>query len=92
MDENSAPLLAAAQEAAVYRHALTYNLSQLAKVYFHFAGEHRVYYRLLLSIWFAPRESEAFRTVSAFNEQQYALFENLFLQATHDHGNMKGAA
>lgn len=90
MEERFVELYTAAQEAAAYHHDLTYNLAQTAAVYFRFACQNPVYYRLLLSIWFAPRESEAFHTVSPLNEQQYALFENLFFQAAADHGNMKG--
>jgi len=34
--------------------------------------------------------SEAWQVIAAWNERQYAVVENLFKEAVHRHGNMRG--
>ncbi len=75
---------------AVYRGDLTLTLQQIVKGYFKFALENRLYYRMQLSLWFAPPESEAFKAVSTINEKQHRVLEKVFLDAVTDHGNMRG--
>ena len=76
--------------AAVYRHDLPRTLDELAGVTFAFARSHPEVYRLHLSLWFAPRQSEAWKVVAKFHERRFALLEQLFREAGKDHGNMKG--
>lgn len=73
-----------------YHGDLTLTLQKLIRGYFHFALENRLYYRLQLSLWFAPPESEAYHAVSAINQKQQAILEKVFLDAVVDHGNMRG--
>ncbi|MBI4774268.1 MAG: TetR/AcrR family transcriptional regulator [Deltaproteobacteria bacterium] len=75
---------------ADYRGDLPLTLNRVAAVYFRFAERHPVYYRMQLSMWFAPPESEALKTVARLNEKQQDLLEHLFICAAKDHGNMKG--
>jgi len=78
------------KRAAVYRHDLPFTLNEIARVTFGFASMHPEPYRLHLSLWFAPVQSEAYRAVARFHERQFTVVERLFLEASHDHGNMKG--
>jgi AcrR family transcriptional regulator len=75
---------------AAYHGDLTLTLQKIIKGYFKFALENRLYYRLQLSLWFAPPESEAFKAVAAINEKQQSILEKVFLDAVKDHGNMRG--
>jgi AcrR family transcriptional regulator len=72
------------------RHDLGVSLRRGAAALFRFAGEHPVYYRLQLSLWFAPRQSRAFLIVSGLNTRLQDLLEELFRRAVEDHGNMRG--
>ena len=83
------PLYRAVTEAAAYHGDLPLALNRVTAVYFRYAGEHPVVYRMQLSTRFAPPDSEAFQAVSAWNEQQQQLLEALFLQAVEQHGNMR---
>ncbi len=83
-------LEAAVREAAEYRGDLTGNLGRLAGVFFRQAEESPVHYRMQLSAWFAPAESEAHAVVAAPQERLYRLVEELFRRAVADHGNMAG--
>ncbi len=88
--EAFAELDAAVTAAAAYRHNLPLTLDQVAKAYFHYAREHRLYYRMQLSMWFAPVDSAAFKAVARLNEKQQQTMEDLFVRAAADHGNMRG--
>lgn len=84
------PFFRSLEEAAVYRHDLSLTLNLIAKTCFDFASAHRQYYRMMLSMWFAPVESPAFQAVSSFTDQLQQLLEGIFRQAAYDHGNMSG--
>ncbi len=83
-------LNAAVAAAAVYRRDLPLTLNRVVMAYFHFARERRVFYRMQLSMWFAPEHSAAFRAVAQLGERQQQILEDLFRQAAEDHGNMRG--
>jgi len=90
LDEHFAELFEAIQAAAAYQGDLPKNLNALASVYFDFAQKQKVFYRMQLSMGFAPPESDPFQAVAELNGRQRQLLEGLFLQAANDHGNMKG--
>lgn len=90
LDENNAQLLSALCMAAHYQGDLTGSLVRVAKVFFDFAQANPTYYRMQLSMWFAPVESDSFRAAAELNQQQYRLVEELFLHAARDHGNTRG--
>lgn len=89
-DERLEALHDALAEATHYAHDLAATLDAVARVYFTFASEHPDLYRMHLAMWFAPLESEARQSVARSHERQYTLVEQLFRDAAHDHGNMKG--
>jgi len=77
-------------EAAEYHGDLPLALYRVAEMYFKFAREFPVFYRLQLGLWFAPVESEGFQVLSGLNRFQYDLIEKVFLAAVSQHGNMRG--
>ena len=84
------PFLTMLAEAADYKGDVTNSLRRVAEVYFTFARRNPRFYRFYLSMWFAPRDSEAFRGTRPLSERQQVLLEDLFKRAAQDHGNMKG--
>jgi AcrR family transcriptional regulator len=78
------------QTAADYHHDLPLTLERVADAFFRFASQNQDWYRMQLSMWFSPQESEPYQAVSQLNARQYQILEDLFAQAANDHGNMKG--
>jgi hypothetical protein len=62
----------------------------VAAACFQFARENPTFYRLQLALWFAPRQSAAHQSVTRWQVEQHQAIEALFVQATPDHGNMRG--
>jgi len=73
-----------------YNRNVVDSLEAIARLYFDFARKHRAFYRMQLSMWFSPSDSDSFKAVAAVNEKQQQILEALFLQASSDHGNMQG--
>jgi AcrR family transcriptional regulator len=90
VERYSSPLLQAVEAASQYRGDLPLTLEKLARAYFDFASTYPIYYRLQVSLLFAPKDSEANKVVSTINQQQYGLVEHMFQAAANDHGNMRG--
>ena len=78
------------QVALIYHYDVVTTLNRVAEVYFDFARANRKFYRLQLSMWFAPLQSEAFASVAEVNQNQQQMLEAFFERAALDHGNMKG--
>lgn len=88
--ERFAPLLAQIEQATTYTGDLPLNLQRVVETYFRFAIREPVLYRLHLALWFAPPGNEAFNVIADLNARQQSLLEDLFHNATADHGNMHG--
>ena len=78
------------REAADYQRNLPLTLDRVASAFFDFASQNSAWYRMQISMWFAPPDSEPFQAVSRLNGEQYLILEDLFARAAQDHGNMKG--
>jgi AcrR family transcriptional regulator len=78
------------EENATYKGDLPLTLERLITAFFEFAEQNPLFYRLQLSIWFAPVDSEPYKVVAGLNERIYELIENLFKEAANNHGNMRG--
>lgn len=90
LHEHTRQLLADLRFATDYRGDLTLSLTNIVKVYFRFAQQHRAFYRMQLAMWFAPPDNVSFQIVAELNQEQHQLIEGLFIQATEQHGNMRG--
>jgi AcrR family transcriptional regulator len=78
------------EQAADYQGDVKTTLTSICSVYFNFSQKNRSFYRMQLSMWFSPPESDPFKAVAAINEKQQKLLEGLFMQMVNDHGNMQG--
>ncbi len=90
LKENYCDLFTALEPAGAYHRDVITTLTAITKVYFNFALRHSKFYRLQLSMWFAPPDSTIFQAVLSANEKQQQMMESFFLRAAEDHGNMKG--
>jgi AcrR family transcriptional regulator len=78
------------EPAVTYRGDLPLTLNRTTAAYFEFARNNRLFYRMQLSMWFAPTHSAAFKAVARLSENQQRRLEEVFARAARDHGNMKG--
>lgn len=88
--EHFAALYEAVEAATTYHGDLPLTLNKTAAAYFRYADEHKMLYRMQLSAWFAPPDSDAFIALSHFRGRQQQILEKLFIKAVRDHGNMRG--
>lgn len=88
--EGLEPWLGKMREASRYDHDVKTTLEALARACFSLAKENKPLAKFYLSLWFAPGESEAFGLSRPYYEREYRLIEKVFLEASKDHGNMKG--
>ncbi len=75
---------------AAYGGDLPRTLDRTAEAFFAFADANPGPCRLLLAAWFSPPEGESFEAAAELTERQQGILERLFLDASRDHGNMKG--
>ena len=90
LSEHFDPLYRSIEQAATYGGDLALTLNRTATAYFDYARAHPSLYRMQLSMWFAPPDSDAFQAVSRLNGKQQQAIEELFIRAAADHGNMRG--
>ena len=74
--------------ACEYQHDLPLSLKNTTAAFFDFAVENPIFYRMQLSMSFAPPDGVVCRLVSLYQENLIHLLEKLFKQAAQDHGNM----
>lgn len=90
LEENLHPFLEKLETAATYQGDIHASLKAVANTFFDFARQKPRFYRFYLSMWFAPRESKAFKAMQTFSTRQQEMIEQLFTSAVEDHGNMRG--
>ena len=83
------PMLERLLRAAIYQGDLVLTLETIARAYFRFAQENKVFYRMQMAMKFAPPESEANQAIRPFSQEQYEILEQVFTQAAEDHGNLR---
>jgi AcrR family transcriptional regulator len=90
LTENFAAFFDEVEKAADYKGDVATTLRSVANVYFDYARRNPKLYRMQLSMWFAPSDSQAFQVAASLSLRQQEILENMFLRASLDHGNMKG--
>lgn len=90
LTEHLEPMQEELVRASTYQRDLVKSLTDVARHYYRFALEHRQFYRLMLSLWFAPKSSDAHKSVTPHLDRQYRVVDRLFEAAEADHGNMRG--
>lgn len=88
--EKSVPLLQEVSEASRYDGNIVYSVTRVVNTYFSISQYQPMFYRLMLQTWFSPATSETYESISNLHYQQFELIERLFIEASADHGNMKG--
>ena len=87
--ENADRMIESVSIEANYEGDLTQTLEKTCRALFDFSNSNSTFYRILLALWFAPADSEAFKVASNYNQKLFELMENTFFQAVREHGNMK---
>ena len=90
LEERLAPLGDAVQRAAAYAGDLPQTLHDVVTAYFDYARANSTFYRMQLSMWFAPPDSDPFRAVARLHQEQLRYIEDVFTSAVKDHGNLRG--
>ena len=90
LEEQYAPLTGALRLAAAYQGDLVMSLRGVMQAYFGFAAEHPVFYRMTLTLFFAPPGGESGQAAGHFTLEQYQWVEEMFKLAAVQHGNLKG--
>lgn len=88
--EHFDPFLKELRKAALYERDLPLTLNRVAGAYFAFARSNKVFYRMLLSLIYAPPESKGLMIAVEHARAPFEILEEVFLKATNDHGNMRG--
>lgn len=88
--EHFEPFLKELRKAAQYERDLPLTLDRVTSTYFLFARNDGTFYRMLLSLIYAPPESRGLKIASEYARAPFEVLEELFLKASNDHGNMKG--
>lgn len=84
------PLLQSVVESAAYQGDLVQTLEKIARAFFDAVKSHPTFYRMQLSMYFAPPESEANQAIRPFTNHQREILEETFIQAAENHGNLRG--
>jgi len=90
LEEQAAPLLHDVHQVSTYRGDVKNAITATVRVFFAFAQNNPTFYRMLLTMWFAPVASEYFPLVSDLLNKLYFDVVELFKKAELDHGNMRG--
>ncbi|MBI5930782.1 MAG: TetR/AcrR family transcriptional regulator [Chloroflexi bacterium] len=88
--EKSQSLLEAIQLASAYHGDITKSIKDVVNEYFKYAQAQPTFYRMILSLWFAPPSSEYSGVVQELLLEQTRLLEAMFEAAVQNHGNMRG--
>ncbi|MGM0508594.1 MAG: TetR/AcrR family transcriptional regulator [Fusobacteriota bacterium] len=73
-----------------YEGDITLTLEKIIFFYFDFAKKNTLFYRLIMSLSFAPEKNTPYKCMVAYLKRQYSILESVFLEAEKQHGNMKG--
>lgn len=82
-------LLDRISQSADYKGDLPLTMYKLTSSYFSYAKANSKFYGLIMSFMFYPHESEPYKAVKPLIDKEISMLEDLFLQASKDHGNMK---
>lgn len=80
------------KEACEYENDIIHNLEKITKHYFKFARNNPVFYKWYQSIIYSPAQSDPGSLILPILKKQWQLLEELFMNASVDHGNMRGRA
>ena len=88
--EHAVALDDAVRAAARYERDLPLTLDRIVAAYVDFASREPDFYRLELALYFAPKDSDAYRVATHHYARRQAILEEMFAAAVREHGNMRG--
>tara|TARA_Y100001933_G_C18826021_1_gene491363 strand:+ start:287 stop:856 length:570 start_codon:yes stop_codon:yes gene_type:complete len=88
--EKSEPLISDLREVSRYQGDITKSITDVTQFYFEYLDREPTFYRLILMTRFMPPSSDVYDIVTQVQHQQFDLLQQLFKDATEDHGNMRG--
>lgn len=89
LNEYFCPFFCQLKQAAKYEGDLPLSIYHVISTCFKFAKQHPGFYRMQLSMIYAPEESAAAKAMYQINQKLHLIIEELFIAAAKDHGNMK---
>lgn len=84
------PMLTSILQSAIYMGDLVLTLESIVRAFFKIAQTNTIFYRMQLSMYFSPPESEANQAIHPFALEQRGILEDVFVRAAEDHGNLRG--
>lgn len=90
LKENLNSFVEGLKTAAGYSGDLPFTLEKIVTHFFEFAKENKLFYRMYLGMILASPESHSKTSVDVYELKIYKILEEMFLQASVSHGNMKG--
>ncbi len=90
MEERLAALFAALADPGAPHGELAAGLTAIAEATFAYAAAERTFYRLYLTLWFAPIRSEAYEIARRFHERHFAAVERYFRDAARSDAALEG--
>ncbi len=90
MEQRLEALHAALAESRASPGDLAAALTAVAEATFAFAAAERTFYRLYLTLWFAPIRSEAYDVARVFHERHFMAVERLFREAIEGESALQG--
>lgn len=77
------------EKAASYNRDIVKNIQDITRFYFRDAKTNREYHRMILSMGYYPKESEAHGLVTDAFTSQLELLSSMFKKASEEHGKMR---
>lgn len=90
IEEEGAALLAQVRAAAHYDGDVSEAIKRLFRAYFEYAACNPVFYRMTLTMWFAPPGADYYAAIQRLHRAQHEAIAAMFEQAGQHHGNMRG--
>lgn len=90
LGDKNKQFLSSVKTSANYNGDLPMTLHRIVSAYFDFASNNPEFYRMQLSMTFSPVESEPSKTARPLFNEHVHILEDMFNNASKDHGNMRG--
>ncbi|MGD8781521.1 MAG: TetR/AcrR family transcriptional regulator [Ignavibacteria bacterium] len=80
----------AVYKASIYNGDISKTLTDTVTTFFSYASKNHQFFRLKMGMWFAPKDSEPSKIIQPYLELEQKVIEDIFINASKDHGNMLG--
>ena len=90
LETNYKEIQRAIDEAAAYEGNVPQTLYRVAQAFVRVTASHHKMYMLMMALFYSARENEAYQAVKPLIHDFYRRIVNIFEQASHELGNMRG--